>query len=39
MEPTYEFEGYVQEPVYNEDNEYCYSQYTMNFKEENNGNK
>lgn len=29
-----DFTGYTLEPVYNEDGEYCYSQYLMNFKKE-----
>lgn len=29
-----DFKGYISEPVYNEDGEYCYSQYMMNFEEE-----
>ena len=34
-----DFTGYTLEPVYNEDGEYCYSQYFMNFKEEKSNDK
>ena len=34
-----DFLGYKLEPVYNNEGEYCYSQYLMNFKEIKNGNR